>query len=68
MKVRPYSVFQPLGEDSFNTDSSISADEARIDLPWTHVLDWFKNILLGRVSVVTRKINITHVLGSVTVG
>ncbi|XP_052262626.1 transmembrane protein 94-like isoform X3 [Dreissena polymorpha] len=57
---------QPLGEDSFNTDSSISADEARIDLPWTHVLDWFKNILLGRVSVVTRKINITHVLGSVT--
>ncbi|WAQ96926.1 TMM94-like protein [Mya arenaria] len=37
-----------LGDDSFDSDSSISADEARVDLPWPHVLEWFRNILLGR--------------------
>lgn len=59
--------FQSLGDDSFSTDSSISADEARIDLQWKQVLDWFKSIVLGQAHVVTRKVNITHNLGSVTV-
>ncbi|KAL4241053.1 hypothetical protein ACF0H5_001831 [Mactra antiquata] len=58
--------FQSLGDDSFDTDSSISADEARVDLPWRLVLDWFKCIVLGHVTVLTRRINITHILGSVT--
>ena len=62
-----YVCFQSLGDDSFTTDSSISADEARIDLQWKQVLDWFKSIVLGQVHVVTRKVNITHILGSVTV-
>ncbi|XP_052785861.1 transmembrane protein 94-like isoform X1 [Mya arenaria] len=55
-----------LGDDSFDSDSSISADEARVDLPWPHVLEWFRNILLGRVHVTTRNVNVTHILGSVT--
>ncbi|XP_045214295.2 transmembrane protein 94-like isoform X2 [Mercenaria mercenaria] len=55
-----------LGDHSFDTDSSISADEARVDLSWQTVLDWFKCIVTGRVQVITRRINITHILGSVT--
>ena len=60
-------MFQSLGENSFDTDSSISADEARVDLNWTNILDWFKVILLGKAPAVTKKINIVHILGSVTV-
>lgn len=55
-----------LGDDSFDTDSSISADEARVDLQWSAVIEWFKCIVLGRVKVITRRINVAHVLGSVT--
>lgn len=58
---------QSLGDHSFDTDSSISADEARVDLSWRTVLDWFKCIVTGRVQVMSRRINITHILGSVTV-
>ena len=60
-------MFQSLGENSFDTDSSISADEARVDLNWTSILDWFKVILMGKAPAVTKKINIVHILGSVTV-
>ena len=59
--------FQSLCETSFDTDSSISADEARINLQWANILDWFKVILLGKAPAVSRKINIAHILGSVTV-
>lgn len=59
--------FQSLCENSFDTDSSISAKEARINLQWTQVLNWFKVILLGKAPAVTKKINIVHILGSVTV-
>ena len=60
-------MFQSLCENSFDTDSSISADEARINLQWSNILDWFKVIVLGKAPAVTRKINIVHILGSVTV-
>ncbi|XP_060071400.1 transmembrane protein 94-like [Ylistrum balloti] len=53
-------------EDSFSTNSTISVDEARVDMDWTLVRDWFWLVLSGRAPAPTRRVNISHILGSVT--
>ncbi|XP_041363282.1 transmembrane protein 94-like [Gigantopelta aegis] len=58
--------FKQASENSFDSDSTISVEEARVDMTWRNILAWFKDILCGRAQVVTKHSNILHVLESVT--
>ncbi|KAK6187158.1 hypothetical protein SNE40_005244 [Patella caerulea] len=52
--------------DSFDSTSTISIEEARVDLPWADVFSWFLSIIFNKAPVVTSKTNILFTLGSVT--
>ncbi|XP_063445351.1 transmembrane protein 94-like [Mytilus trossulus] len=53
-------------ESSFSSDSTISEDDTKLDVNYNKILSWFWSILQGDCSVVTRRVNITQVLGSIT--
>lgn len=55
-----------VSEESFDSDSIISEDEARVNLPWKRVLHWLMVIATGNSPVATYNINLMHILGSVT--
>ncbi|KAK3089400.1 hypothetical protein FSP39_003342 [Pinctada imbricata] len=55
-----------LCEDSFSSDSDISEDEAKVDIHPTTVLQIFWDICMGRSDMVTGRLNVAHILGSVT--
>ncbi|XP_029633294.1 transmembrane protein 94 isoform X2 [Octopus sinensis] len=55
-----------VSEESFDSDSIISEDEARVNLPLKRVLHWLRVIATGNSPVATYNINLMHILGSVT--
>ncbi len=59
--------FQQGIDESFDSTSTISVDEARVDMSGELVFQWFRDIFTGSAPVVSRQANILHVLGSVTV-
>ena len=54
-------------EDSFSSDSTISEDDTKLEINYDKIWKWFWSILQGDCNVISRTVNITQVLGSVTV-
>jgi hypothetical protein len=54
-------------QDSFSSDSTLSEDDTKLDVDYDNILHWFSSIVKGECTVVTRRVNVTQVLGSVTV-
>ncbi|XP_064610858.1 transmembrane protein 94-like isoform X2 [Liolophura sinensis] len=57
---------QKVSEGSFDSNSVISVEEARVNMDWKQVLHTMWLIVIGRSPLLTRQANIMHVMGSVT--
>ncbi|XP_048256879.1 transmembrane protein 94-like [Haliotis rufescens] len=58
--------FKQAVDESFDSMSTISVDEARVDMSGQLVFRWFRELFTGTAPVVSRQANVLHVLGSVT--
>ena len=58
----------PLGSlSSLGSFSTISVEEARVDIDWRTVLTYFSAVIRGRADVMCNNFELLHVLGNVTV-